>query len=147
MHHGQSLEIQIVDRDAQRPVKVGNILVEIHFFMKGAYRFCFKVGRTNEAGNLNVSEADIEQVRKENALENLMDYNTSLADCDQTVRLVIPSEEQLQQQRDAAIKFYGRSPDWSENWPENRLLKKRIDKPIDLKQEHTFVNIPVEMVN
>ena len=91
MKPDQSLEIQLSDH-ADQPVNLGNVVVEIHFFTGGRYRYAFKVGRTDDAGHLSISYREIERLRGENAVENLMDYNTKLEDCDPTIKIVVPSE-------------------------------------------------------
>ena len=60
-----------------------------------------------------------ESLRREDAAENPMDYNTKLEACDPTVRLVVPSETELRKQYDNAMRFYREPPAWADPWPAN----------------------------
>lgn len=139
----QLMEIQLTDADSSS-APFSNILVEVHFFTKGNYRYGFKVGRTDETGHLSVTGTDIEIIRQRNAEENLMDYNTELADCDRLVKVVIPSEQQLQQQLENAIRFYAKPPEWAKHWPENGRISG-TDKSVELVEQVTFINIQLSV--
>lgn len=144
MKPSQSIEIQLVN-DHGEPLPIGNVVVEVHFATKGNYRFGFKVGRTDESGALDVSYADIEKVRRSNAEENLMDYNTKLEDCDPTVKVTIPSERKLREQHDNAMRFYQAPPAWAKEWPSNAQVKEN-EKSVELIGQVTSVRIQAERV-
>src|SRR5260221_1542340 len=107
MKPNQSVEIQLVDVSGA-PLRLGNILLESHFFTNGNLRYSFKVGRTDNNGQLRFSYADVDVIRRQYGAENLMDYNTPLEDCDPAITVVVPSEEQLREQQKSALKFYNR---------------------------------------
>ncbi len=134
MQPNQSIIIQIVDAE-NRPLPVGNVIVEVHFFTEGNYRFGFKMGRTNESGELTISYAEVERLRAENAQLFLMDYNTELEHCDSAVKINVPSEKQLRDASRAALKAYGVEPDWAKPWPSNIRVESKpvvvsLDAPI-----------------
>jgi hypothetical protein len=145
MKPDQSIEIQLSGRTDQ-PVSLGNVVVEIHFFTGGRYRYAFKVGRTDEAGHLSIPYREIERVRRENAVENLMDYNTKLEDCDPTVKIVVPSEGQLRQQYDRAVRAYQQPPAWAAVWPSNGKVLAE-DKSIQLAEPVNQVRVSVSLNN
>lgn len=118
----QLIELQLSDSSG-RPLLVGNVIIEIQFFVRGKYRFGFFVGRTDCGGHLRIPFADIELLRLKSAIENLMDYNTQLEDCDPTVRIVIPSEQQLRGRFDVAMRSYRQPPEWASPWPSNGRVK------------------------
>jgi hypothetical protein len=114
--------------------------VENNFFVNKNYRYGFKAGRTDQLGHLSVSYADVETLRREDAAENLMDYNTKLEACDPTVEIVVPSEEALRKQYDNAMRGYNQPPAWAKNWPANAQIKTNPRK-IDLVGPLTEVGI------
>ncbi len=118
MKPNASLEVRLVGRTGE-PVGLSNVLVELHFYMNGNYRYAFKIGRTDQAGDLRVTFEDIEGFRSNHALQHLMDYNTRLEDCDPLVRVVIPSQEELNQQYRTVMKSYQVPPPWAVDWPSN----------------------------
>lgn len=122
MTHDQSIDVQLVNAAGQ-PVGIADVIVEIHFFTGGRFRYGFKVGRTDGSGLVRASYADIERLRRKNAEENLMDYNTALDACDPTVRLIVPSEAELRKQHDNAMRFYQQPPTWARPWPANGRVK------------------------
>ncbi len=142
MKPNQSIEIQFVNSNGE-PLRLSNVVVELHCFTKGNFRYGFKVGRTDESGYLHVSYTDVEKMRQNNAKENLMDYNTKLDDCDPRVTVVIPTEQQLRQQYDNALRFYQAPPPWAKNWPSNAKVKTQ-EKSVELAQQTTRVEIPAQ---
>jgi len=139
MKPGQSLEIRLVDSKGQ-PAHLSNIVVEVHFFTRGNYRFGFKVGRTDESGHLSTSYSEIEALRGRDAEENLMDYNTRLDDCDPTVEIVVPSERELREQANNAQRIYQTLPDWAEIWPSNARANA-AEASVQLVGQIVFVQV------
>lgn len=124
MHPDQAIRIQLVDGE-NKPLHVGDVLVEIHFFTNGNYRFGFKVGRTNDVGELTISYSDVERLRAVNAQRFLMDYNTNLEQCDSTIKIEMPSERQLRDASQVALKAYGTEPEWAKAWPSNYRIESK----------------------
>jgi hypothetical protein len=140
----QSVEIQLIN-DRGEPASIGNIVVEVHFTTNGNYRYGFKVGRTDELGSLKVTYADVERERHSNAETNLMDYNTRLEECDPTITITIPSERNLREQYDNAMRFYQAPPLWSKEWPSNSQVK-RVQESFELTGHLTSVRIQTTRV-
>jgi hypothetical protein len=93
------------------------------------------LGKTDENGQLNISYADIENLRHDSSLEFLMDYNTPLIDCDPYVVVIVPSNEDLLTMKRDALENFDRIPDWAISWPSNsneKTIKVNIDltKPV-----------------
>lgn len=125
---------------------IGNVLVSLHFFTKGNYRYGFQIGRTDDAGRISVSYDDVESLRRKDAQDNLMDYNTKLEDCDPSVAVVIPSQEELRQQYDNAMRFYKAPPEWATAWPENARLRAQ-ERLFDMSASVTTIKIPVQLTS
>jgi hypothetical protein len=137
MNRSQSIEIQLADGTGQ-PLHLGNVVTELHFFTGGRFRYAFKVGRTDEIGHLSTSYGNIEVLRRANATENLMDYNTRLEDCDSTVKVVVPSQEHLAKQYESAVRAYHQAPAWARIWPSNAKVKAE-ERSVQLTEEVTRV--------
>lgn len=144
MKPNQFIDIQLVNGNG-RPLNLSNVVVEVHFFTKRNFRYCFEVGRTDDAGHVRTSYADVEKLRWSNAQENLMDYNTKLDSCDPQVKIVIPTEQQLREQHDNAMRFYQVPPLWAKLWPSNAKVNA-LEKLVELTEEITRVEIPAQPV-
>ena len=142
MNSRQSLGIQLVSNDGAH-LQIGNVLVELHFFAGGQYRFGFKIGRTNSAGALTISYDDVEKIRTERAAESLMDYNSKLEDCDNRIQVVIPSEVILRGQLATVQRIYETAPEWSKHWPSNASIRPARTL-VDLAEGITHVEISTE---
>ncbi|MGC1614897.1 MAG: hypothetical protein WA736_09430 [Candidatus Acidiferrum sp.] len=134
MKQGQSIQIRLVTETGE-PIQLGNVEVEINFFVNKSYRYGFKAGRTDELGFLSISYADVETLRRRDAAKNLMDYNTKLEACDPIIEIAILSEEALREQYDNAMRGYKRPPAWAKNWPSNAQIdaaprKIELDGPL-----------------
>lgn len=66
MNPNQSIAIQLTDAEG-RPLTIKDVLVDIQFFTNGYPRYVFKAGCANEMGTRNISYADVEKLRIENA--------------------------------------------------------------------------------
>ena len=117
MKPGQSIEIQL-ETSPGNPLELGNVLLEIHLFTRGTFRYGFQAGRTDNNGRLNITYLSLENLRAANAKQFLMDYNTPLVDCDPTVEILAPSEEELRDASDSVLRSYGRRPDWLPTGPQ-----------------------------
>jgi hypothetical protein len=122
MKPGQAIHIQLTDAEA-RPLPIDNVLVQIEFFKNGNYRYGFEAGRTDDRGQLIVSYDDVENQRRKRSVENLMDYNTRLEDCDPVAKITILSDRELRSREQKVLKNYGREPDWAQAWPSNARVE------------------------
>jgi hypothetical protein len=142
MRPEQTIEVQLIDGTGQR-FRIGNVVLTIHFFTSGNLRYGFAIGRTDNDGHLSVSYNDIERLRRRNAHENLMDYNTPLGSCDPKICVVILSDLQLREQFDKAVRFYGKPPDWATHWPSNSRVKP-VSEPVMLIGDLISVQVRAE---
>ncbi len=140
----QSIDIQLVDGRG-RPATVKDVLAEIHLFMSGDYRYGFKVGRTNDAGQLTISGKEIEKLRRDCAKENLMDYNTPLEECDPVVKILIPSEKELRTQCENVKRLHDRPPEWAIRWPANGRVTAS-EKMVEVTGPEIRANIVVDPI-
>jgi hypothetical protein len=139
MKPGQVIDIQLVDGNA-RPVAVANISIDLSFYTNGNFRYRFGIGRTNDSGQLTISYADVEAIRRKNAEFDLMDYNTKLEQCDPRVEIVIDSEEELRDRYNKALRSYGEPPAWGSIWPSNASIRAH-KKSVELVGPITRVEI------
>jgi hypothetical protein len=124
MKPGQSINIQLTTGD-KKPLPISDVLVLINLFTGGKYRYGFVAGRTDKEGRLIVSYEDIEKLRRANAQEFLMDYNTKLEDCDPFVQIVVPSEKDLLDRKEKVFQNFGRTPEWAVIWPSNAKVRSQ----------------------
>ena len=142
MKPDQSIEIQFVNGNG-KPAAIGNVMIDLYLYTKGNFRYGFGVGRTNDSGQLTVSYADVEAIRKKNAEFDLMDFNTKLEECDSRVEIVIDSEEKLREHYDNVMRSYKQPPPWAANWPSNAKVKAQ-KKSLELADPITRVEIPTQ---
>jgi len=141
MKPGQTINIQLTSGDG-KPLPIGDVLVLVNLFTGGRYRYGFIAGRTDERGRLNISYDDIEMLRRTNAKEFLMDYNTKLEDCDPLVQIVVPSQEDLLARKERVFENFGRTPDWAVTWPSNAKVKAQ-ESTVKLVRQTVEAFIPV----
>jgi hypothetical protein len=140
MKSGQIIQVQLEDLTGA-PLHVENVFLEIRLFTRGNYRYGFNIGRTDGCGKLCVSYSDVEIIRAEHAKQSLMDYNTSLIDCDPTIEIRVPTEEELRSRVETVRKTYGTAPAWAQHWPSNGGIEAQ-PRRIELGDSITLVAIP-----
>jgi hypothetical protein len=145
MKPAQSIQIQLVNGNG-KPLHLGNVKLEIHFFTHGNFRYAFGVGLTDEKGYLKTSYSDVEKERREDSEYNLMDYNTKLDDCDSTVKIVILSGQELRERNEKALRYFDKPLDWAKNWPSNSKVKTQ-PVSVELRDQITHVQIPCELAD
>ena len=89
-----------------RTVPIANVIIDAAFFAEGKQRYQFFAGQTDVGGQLVARYDHFDRERTNNALQNLMDYNTRLEDCTSQLRLHVPSLEELMQRLKAVEKWY-----------------------------------------
>jgi hypothetical protein len=141
MRPDQSIEVQLLDKSGKR-LAVGNVLVDLHLYARGNFRFAFRVGRTDSEGKLTITYADVEAQRRANAEFNLMDYNTKLDDCDPRVEIVVASEKELRDQYENVLRSYKKPPAWAADWPANAQVTGHRE-PIELSGKVTTAGLSV----
>jgi hypothetical protein len=139
MRPKQSIKIQLVDNQGNS-LPIGNVMVNVEFFVKGNYRYGFEAGRTDATGRLVVSYDDLDNRRRKLGNEFLMDYNTTLDECDPTVKIVILTEQELRSRREQVVRSFGREPEWSAAWPSNAQISAET-KSVDLSAQTVNVKI------
>ena len=147
MNRNQSLHIRLRS-DSDEQVEIADVSVDVIFLMQGRERYSFHAGTTDAHGELSAAYEVFETARKAEASLSIMDYNDGLEECDSTIRIRIPSIEELRRRADAVKKFY----------PEDaRPVLTRLEKsgnaeiaaeplPIRLKSEGvTQIDVPVQL--
>jgi hypothetical protein len=122
MKPGQAIHVQLADIDG-KPLPIENILVWIHLYTLGNYRYGFEAGRTNAEGRLVVTYDDLEKQRREDGAFFVMDYNTPLEECDPIAKLIVDSEGELRSRQQGALKSSGKQPTFATPWPSNRFVE------------------------
>jgi hypothetical protein len=144
MQPNQSLEISLEDSPGIS-LPLANVIIQVHLFTKGNYRYSLHAGRTDNNGQLNLSYADIEQWRDSNAKHFLMDYNTPLEECDPTVEIFVPTENSLRQAVENVKEGYGKMPAWAADWPSNNQIESGPQK-FELKDGTNRIAIPCKLI-
>ncbi len=122
MRGGQKIEIQLVD-DVGRAVQMGNVLATITFFSGGHLRYVFDLNPTGSDGRTTAEFDELDVQRAAAGLNNLMDYNTALNECDREVEISVPSEAQLRKRQEAVKQWNPKTiPAWLLQWPVNGYL-------------------------
>lgn len=105
MKPGTKLRIQMAD-PSHRPLPLGGVILDLRFFVRGTERYRFDAGETNAEGSLVVKYDDMDAIRKENQKFALMDYNTKIDECDDSIVICAPSESELEARLKAFEKWY-----------------------------------------
>lgn len=107
MKAGQSLLVRVQDSGGTgRPARA--VLLVIALFWRGRKRYQFLLPPSDARGEVQISYAEIESMRRAEAAVYLMDYNTPLESCDDRFSLTMPSGSQLQQMQ-AVLKQQDRA--------------------------------------
>lgn len=100
----QTIEIQLVDHSGQT-IDLEGVSVSLDFFLRGIHRYGFRFGPTDHHGRLHLPYSDVEQRRQMNLHAQPWDYKTALDETDTTVRLSVPSRDELQKAAKIATSF------------------------------------------
>jgi hypothetical protein len=105
MKPGTSLRIQTVDSD-HRAIALGGLIIDVMFFVRGVERYRFDAGETDASGVLVITYEKLEALRREKQKFALMDYNTRLEECDDTIAVNVASAANLAARLEAIEKWY-----------------------------------------
>ena len=145
MQSRQHLTIQFVGKNGEQ-LAVSNVLVQLEFFVSGNSRYIFKVGRTDVHGTLRVSYDEVESLRATAQKQFLMDYNSKLEDCDPTIRIIIPTEQDLLKQYQKVEHAFQRQPEWATPWPSNKHIQAAATV-VRLTADANIAQIEAEYIN
>jgi hypothetical protein len=147
MNRGQSLSVQLVNYDGN-PLAVGNVIVDVSFFLEGQRRYGFRLGETDSQGRLHLRYGDVERARLRNLEFQTWDYKTKLEDCDARVLVSIPSKEELEEALITATTFNeGTVPTWARNWATASNGKLKCGETlVELLQQDTTVRVSCELL-
>jgi hypothetical protein len=101
MHRESVVQICLVDM-AGKSLRVSNVVVDTVILFNGNERYKFTAGVTNSSGICTASFRTFERQRIANQRLSLMDYNTTLEECDDAVLLLIPSKDEMRRRATAA---------------------------------------------
>lgn len=97
-------EIQLADRVGNPVAK--EVLIDIVLFLRQRVRYRFNLGTTDGSGLIKIDFQRLEEIRRSNQKDNLMDYNTPLTECDSIVEILVPSSGELKQRLEAVRKWF-----------------------------------------
>jgi hypothetical protein len=148
MKPDQALQLQLVDKE-KNPIHLSKVFLDIDLYTHGNYRYGFRLGSTNDQGRFHLNYGLVEAKRAEAAKIFLMDYNTLLADCDDRVKISVPTPEILKKAYDGIGQWFGgRVPDYAEGWSTaNNAKIKAVDVFVELTQGESLVPIYCEVMN
>jgi hypothetical protein len=94
MKVGSTYEVELVDTDG-RPLPVPNVFVDVVVYAGGHPRYRFEAGKTDRRGHFSTSYEALERQRELNRQLRATDFDTTLAECDDTIGLAVPTFDQL----------------------------------------------------
>ncbi|HVV33183.1 MAG TPA: hypothetical protein VHC73_08160 [Vitreimonas sp.] len=100
-----TLEIALVDASG-RAVELERVALDVVLFTDGRERYRFDAGDTKAGGVCSTNFQALEQNRRENQAFFLMDYNTSLAECDAIVGVSVVTPEEFERRLAAVTKWF-----------------------------------------
>jgi hypothetical protein len=144
----QTLIIQFVD-EKEEPSLLVNMYVDLLFFIRSRYCYGFRFGPTNAQGKLCIAYQDVENERAKAAKYNLMDYNTPIDNCDDILKIKLPSADELRKAYEWQTKSHtGGASVEAKNWINAANSKVKCDETsVELKGTETVISIrcsPVE---
>lgn len=143
MNPEQSILVQLVDK-SNEPLHLSRVYVDLDFYTGGNPRYGFRLNPTDGQGRLKIDYEMVEAKRAEGAKVFVMDYNTSLTDCDGRVKICIPTIEMLKTAYDGIGRWFGgETPAYAEGWllASNGKIKAE-EVFVELKGQETFVQVP-----
>ena len=147
MEKNQRLKIQLVD-NFRAPIRIAGIFIDLTFFLREMERYSFRVGATNNIGQLQITYDDVETKRLIHLEYQPWDYKTKLEECDSRVKITIPSEETLQRASHIAQSFnLGKMPQWAVDWlaAKNGQIEA-MPIVVELSQDHIEVHVLCELI-
>ena len=75
----------------EKPSLLANLYVDLILFIRGKYCYGFRFGPTDAQGKLRIAYQDVENERAKAASYDLMDYNTPIDNCDDILKIKLPS--------------------------------------------------------
>jgi hypothetical protein len=147
MKPSQTLTLKVLD-ESKKPLLLSGIYVDLDFYMNGQQRYGFRFGPTNHRGELRIGYQDVEKKRVADSKYNLMDYNTPLDDCDDLVRISIPSMDKLKDAYEWKIKWFAdKSSEDAKGWLNAANAKIKADETsVKLHGIETIVSVPCSVV-
>jgi hypothetical protein len=142
MKTDQKLILQLLDESGKRLLLAG-IYTDLDFYINGQHCYGFRFGPTDDQGRLCIAFSDVEKQRVLAAKFNLMDYNTPLDKCVGSVKIKIPSADELRKAYEWQTKSLasGASTE-AKGWLNAANSKIKCDEvSVELKGMETVVSI------
>jgi len=143
----ETLIIQIGD-ESGKPLRLLGIYIDVEFYIDGQHRYGFRFGPTDDNGRLRISYSDVEAERVLDAKFNLMDYNTPLDECDDCLKVKIPSADVLRKAYEWQAKsLAGGASSEAKGWLKSANAKiKANETSVKLHGTETIVSVPCSIV-
>jgi hypothetical protein len=138
----QTLIIQFVGEN-EKPSLLANLYVDLLLFIRGTYCYGFRFGPTDAQGKLRIAYQDVENERAKAAKYDLMDYNTPIDNCDDILKIKLPSADELRKAYEWQTKSQtGGASTEAKNWIKAANSKVKCDETsVELKGTTTVVSI------
>jgi len=94
MKSNQSIIVQLVDSTG-KIIRQDGVIITIAFFLRGKYRYGFKVGPSDEHGSIHIYYVDLEESRLRDLAIQPMDFKTRFEECDDVVEIRMPTGDEL----------------------------------------------------
>lgn len=144
MKPAHSILLQLVDLSGNH-LKIPDVITDIALFTKERFRYSFRLHPTNASGQTLVHYQDLENQRASSAQECLMDYNTSLDECDASVQISVPAMADLQRAHEIATRWAGRgsTPEYARIWLTAKNGEIKAEPVLaKLKDGETLIQVP-----
>ena len=136
------IQIQLVD-DAGAELKLDKVFIDALIYLQSNVRYTFSAGLTDSKGRLVVSFDQLEKIRLRNQAFSVMDYNTSLEDCDSTIGISVPSSATLRQRHEAIQKWFPDEAKLEVPNNNNLILSNEVIIDIDINRQ-SKVNLEIK---
>jgi hypothetical protein len=143
----QTLVIQI-GNELGKPLLLLGIYIDVEFYISGQHRYGFRFGPTDHNGRLRITYSDVETKRAIEAKIFLMDYNTPLDDCDDCLKVKIPSADELKKAYEWNTKWFAdKASEDAKGWLNAANGKiKANETSVKLHGIETIVSVPCSVV-
>lgn len=105
MDRNFEIEVQLTN-ESGHALELAKVSVDALLYMYGRVRYRFCIGETDVHGRVRVTFDALEKLRLDNQSFAIMDYNTTIQDCDPRISFVVPPLSELQQRRAAMEKWF-----------------------------------------
>jgi hypothetical protein len=139
----QEILVALVDA-AGISLHLPRVYVDLELYNRRSSRYGFRLGATNNSGTVRIDYRSVEEKRSEGASVFLMDYSTPITDCDDRVKIHVPTADELRQAYQVIGQWFeGAKPAYAEGWlTANNARIEAKDICAELQEGETLIRVP-----